>query len=90
MGSLEFTVTGTLREFDVTADLPSLDLPVLFTCGEFDEARPGTVRRHAAPVPGARVVELPGASHLPLLESPEPYWSAVRTFLLDVEEGSWS
>ena len=89
-GASEFTVTGTLREFDVTADLPSLDLPVLFTCGELDEARPGTVRRHAALVPGARVVELAGASHLPLLECPEPYWGAVGAFLREVEEGSWS
>jgi proline-specific peptidase len=89
-GASEFTVTGTLRAFDVTGELPGLDLPVLFTCGEFDEARPETVRRHAALVPGARVVEVPGASHLPLLERPEPYWSAVGAFLREVEEGSWS
>jgi proline-specific peptidase len=87
-GASEFTVTGTLREFDVTADLPSLALPVLFTCGEFDEARPETVRRHAALVPGARVVEVPGASHLPLLERPEPYWRAVREFLRSAEQAS--
>ena len=74
----------------MTRELPSLDLPVLFTCGELDEARPETVRRHAARVPGARVVELAGASHLPLLECPEPYWSAVGAFLREVEEGSWS
>jgi proline-specific peptidase len=85
-GASEFTVTGTLREFDVTADLPSLRLPVLFTCGEFDEARPETVRRHAALVPGARVVEVPGASHLPLLERPEAYWRAVRDFLRSAEQ----
>jgi proline-specific peptidase len=85
-GASEFTVTGTLRAFDVTADLPSLELPVLFTCGEFDEARPETVRRHAALVPGARVVEVPGASHLPLLERPEPYWRTVREFLRSAEQ----
>ena len=63
---------------------------MLFTCGEFDEPRPQPARRHAALVPGARVREVPGASHLPLLERPEPYWSAVRAFLREVEEGSWS
>ena len=80
-GASEFTATGTLREFDVTPQLGSLDLPCLFLCGEFDEARPETVRRHAALVPGARWVEIPGASHLPMVERPELYWPHVRAFL---------
>jgi proline-specific peptidase len=80
-GASEFSATGTLREFDVTPQLGSLDLPCLFVCGEFDEARPETVRRHAGLVPGARFVEIPGASHLPLVERPDVYWQQVRAFL---------
>jgi proline-specific peptidase len=83
-GVSEFTATGTLREFDATPGLASLRLPVLFVCGEFDEARPETVRRQAALVPGGRVVEVPGASHLPLLERSDLYWSAVASFLDDL------
>lgn len=87
-GASEFTVTGTLRSFDVTGRLPELDLPVLFVAGEHDEARPETVRRQAALVPGSTFHEVAGASHLPQLERPEDYWPVVRRFLADVEAGA--
>ena len=37
-GPSEFKCTGVVKNFDRTADLPSLRLPVLFHSGEFDEA----------------------------------------------------
>jgi proline-specific peptidase len=80
-GASEFTVTGTLREFDVTPQLSSLDLPVLFVCGEHDEARPDTVRQHAALVPGAECSVIADASHTPHLEEPAQFWDRVVRFL---------
>ncbi len=53
--------------------------------GQYDEARPETVQRQAALVPGAAYVEVAGASHLPQLERPEAYRSAVRRLLADAE-----
>ena len=54
-GASEFTVTGTLRTFDACPGLPQLKMPVLFTCGEYDEARPETVEKHRRLVPGAQL-----------------------------------
>ena len=79
-GPSEFTVTGTLRDFDATPVLRELDLPVLFVCGEHDEAAPSTVRRHAALVPRARVEVVADASHMTMLEQPDAYWRIVRDF----------
>jgi len=43
-GPTEFRATGTLRGYDVTTRLGEFDRPVLLLAGEFDEARPQTVR----------------------------------------------
>lgn len=47
-GPSEFTVTGTLLTTDLTDRLPSLTIPVLFTCGEYTtrrrRPRPGSIR----------------------------------------------
>ena len=37
-GPSDFTVTGSLKNYDRTCDLGTLRMPVLFHCGEFDEA----------------------------------------------------
>jgi proline iminopeptidase len=42
-GTSDFVGNGTLKDFDRTADLASLTMPVLFHAGEFDETRPETV-----------------------------------------------
>jgi proline iminopeptidase len=54
-GPSEFVSTGTLRDYDRIDRLPELTLPVLFLVGEYDEARPETVREFQAMVPGSIV-----------------------------------
>jgi proline iminopeptidase len=80
-GPSEFTITGTLRRYDATAFLREVQVPVLYTVGEFDEANPETVRRFALLTPGARVVVLPGAAHMTSWDAPEPMLAAIRGFL---------
>src|SRR5713101_3662095 len=46
-GPSEFTVTGTLKRYDVTAQLATIRVPTLYTVGEFDEANPLTIRHFA-------------------------------------------
>ena len=82
-GASEFTVTGTLLDFDATRDLPSLDLPTLFVCGRYDEAQPETVRQQADLVPGARFEVIEDASHMTMLEQPEAFWGVVGGFLAE-------
>ncbi len=80
-GPSEFTVTGTLREYDCTPRLGGITVPVLFTCGEYDEASPATTAFYASLVPGAEVVVFPDASHEHHLEKTEEYLKTVREFL---------
>lgn len=84
-GPSEFTCTGTLKTFDRTADLASLQVPALFHSGEFDECRPETAREHAAMTPGAQFVMIPGAAHLTMVDQPDRCNRAIRDFLARVE-----
>lgn len=39
-GPSEFYCTGTLLNYERREDLAKINIPVMFTCGQFDEARP--------------------------------------------------
>ena len=80
-GASEFTVTGTLKEFDVTDRLPQLELPSLFTCGRFDEATPETTEYYSSLVAGSEFHVFENSSHMPGVEEPEAYVSKIRDFL---------
>jgi proline iminopeptidase len=84
-GPSDFTVTGSLRSFDRTSELASLMMPVLFHGGEFDEARPDTLREQAALTPDATVAIIGGAGHLTMIDAPEQAIGAIREFLVRVE-----
>ncbi len=85
-GPSEFRATGTLKDYDRTASLPDLTLPVLFTAGRYDEATPATVTYFQSLVPGAELAILEGSAHLTMQDEPEEYVSVVRAFLRRVEQ----
>jgi len=80
-GASEFTVTGTLQDFDVTDRLNEIAIPSLFTCGYFDEATPRTTKYYASLVPGAEFHVFENSSHMPGVEEPQAYADKVREFL---------
>lgn len=84
-GPSEFTVTGVLKDFDCTPHLENITVPVLLTCGEFDEATPETTRYYSSKFPNATMKIFEGASHEHHLEKAKEYIEAVRRFLKDVE-----
>jgi len=86
-GPSEFTITGTLKSFDVTKDLGRIHVPTLFIVGQHDEAVPSTAAYYQSLVPGAKLVVIPGASHLAMQEKPEEYNAALRSFLADPAGG---
>ncbi len=83
-GPTEFTATGTLVDFDLSKDLPNINAPTLFMCGEFDEATPAACRDFSALVPNARFELIEGAAHAGLLQQPEDYLGTLRGFLKSV------
>jgi proline iminopeptidase len=84
-GPSEFTATGTLRTYDRTARLAELQLPVLYTAGEFDEARPPTVAYYQSLTPGAQFALIPGSAHLTTIDAPEAFADSVSRFLRAVD-----
>jgi proline iminopeptidase len=87
-GPSEFSATGTLSDWDRMDALPGLELPTLFTVGEFDETLPSTVQDYARSVPGARFEMIPNAAHITFVDAPDVCIDVVRKFLSDVEAGS--
>jgi len=84
-GPSEFTITGTYKDFDITARLREISVPTLFTVGEFDEVRPDAVRYYQSLLPGSRLVVIDGAAHLTMQDEPERDVAALREFLREVE-----
>ena len=66
--------SAAILDFDFTARLPSLRLPVLVVCGEHDAGTPAAEnRRLASLVPGARYEEIAGMRHFPNVEAPAAF-----------------
>ncbi len=83
-GNTEFSVTGTLIDFDVTSRLGQISVPTIFVCGEFDEASPQACRDFARLVPNSTVKVIPGASHTAHLERPDLFLQILREFFARV------
>jgi proline iminopeptidase len=84
-GPSEFTITGTLRDFDLLPSLKKIAIPVLLVCGDNDEADPRTVKEYQLAFPDASMAVVPGASHLHHIERPELFKTIVKNFLNGVE-----
>ena len=84
-GPSEFTITGTLKKYDATPFLKSVNVPVLFTVGEFDEADPPTVKKHSQMTPGAKYAVIPNAAHIVEWDNPDETNRIVRDFLKSVD-----
>lgn len=84
-GPSEFLADGTLRDYDRIPRLPELGLPTLFLVGEYDEARPETMREFQSLVPGSVVEVIPDAGHVSMVDQPELFNAAINDFLTEVE-----
>jgi len=85
-GPSEFTLTGTLQDYDRTGRLSEIKLPTLFTCGRYDEATPETTAFYHHSMPGSELVVFEDASHEHHLEKPEEFLAVVRDFLRRAEK----
>jgi L-proline amide hydrolase len=84
-GPNEFTVTGTLKDWDVIDRLGEVGVPTLITSGRYDECTPALVQPLADGIPGAEWVLFEESAHMPYLEEPERYLEVVGGFLERVE-----
>ena len=80
-GPTEFATTGTLKNFDVTARLSEITIPVLLICGRFDEATPETTKYYKGLFPNARMKIFENSAHLPHWTDRKDLIKTVRKFL---------
>ncbi|MCA1916527.1 proline iminopeptidase-family hydrolase [Methanospirillum hungatei] len=84
-GPSEYTITGTLKNYEHAHNLQNITIPTLFTCGRYDEASPESTRYYQSMLPGSRIVIFEDASHSHHLEQETAYLNTVREFLASVE-----
>jgi proline iminopeptidase len=85
-GPSEFTLTGTLRNYNATGKLNRIKVPALFMGGQYDEARPSTVKYYADLVPNSEVAIIPEAGHLCMQDNPDSTNNAIRDFLHKIDK----
>jgi pimeloyl-ACP methyl ester carboxylesterase len=84
-GPNEFTVTGTLKDWDVIARLGQIRVPTLITSGRYDECTPALVEPLHEGIAGSEWIIFEDSAHMPYLEEPERYLRVVGEFLERVE-----
>jgi len=84
-GPSEFTINGTLKDYDCLARLGEISVPVLLTCGEFDEAAPATTELYHQQFVHSQLVVFKDASHEHHLEKKDEFNQTLRDFIAGVE-----
>ncbi|MDB5990077.1 MAG: hypothetical protein JWQ10_1480 [Herbaspirillum sp.] len=73
---------NALASLDLRSDLAAVQAPVLVLVGEQDEATPPAMSEElAAGLPHARLQILPGCAHVPQLQEPHMFLSAIKEFI---------
>lgn len=86
-GPSEFSVIGTLKNYSNEDKLEELKLPVLITCGRFDEATPESCEIMKSKIDGSELYIFEEASHTHHIENEGEYLQVVSNFLEKCEKG---
>jgi proline iminopeptidase len=84
-GPSEMGLTGTLSEWDRTADLPKITVPTLMIGARYDTMDPAYMEKMSKLVPNGRYLFCPNGSHLAMYDDQKVYMEGLIRFLLDVD-----
>jgi proline iminopeptidase len=85
-GPSEFTITGSMKNWDVMDRLGEIRVPALLICGRHDECRPSHLEEMHRRIPDSRMAVIEDASHLCFAEQPTEFNVRVNGFL-DIIDG---
>lgn len=80
-GPNEFTITGTIKDWDVTGELPRIRIPTLVTVGRYDEVTPRVAGEIHRGIRGSVLRRFEHSSHLAFWEERPRYIEVVRDFI---------
>ena len=80
-GPNEFTITGTIRDWNVTDRLGEIRVPTLITAGRYDEVTTRVADSMHRGIPGSEMVVFEESSHVAFWEERPRYMAVVREFL---------
>ena len=84
-GPSEFFCIGSLKDWDITAQLHEITAPTLLISGRYDEATPHIVEQIHSRIPGAQWRIFEESSHMPHVEEQEDFLETVEAFLKTVD-----
>lgn len=86
-GPSELGISGTLEDWDRSADLGQLRVPTLVIGAEYDTMDPDHMEWMAGQVQNGRYLYCPEGSHMAMYDDQETYMQGVIGFLYDVDAG---
>jgi proline iminopeptidase len=84
-GPNEFTITGSIRDIDLTRQLSTISVPTLVLGGRYDEVTPAVAEQIRRGIPGALRVEFSESAHVPFWEERVAFHGVVAGFLRSVD-----
>ena len=87
-GPNEFTITGTIRDWDVTDRLGEIRVPTLVTAGRFDEVTPLVAESIHRGIRGSIYHHFEDSSHVAFWEERQEYFRVLGEFLDAAERRS--
>lgn len=85
-GPSEFTATGNLLHYDRVNKLKEITVPTLLLTGEYDEARPSTIKYFQSLIPGAEFTLIKNSGHATVHDNLEQTLKRLNEFLLKIDE----
>jgi len=80
-GPNEYTIIGNMMYWDVTEQLPSIEVPTLVTGGRYDEVSTKVAQSIHKGIKGSQRLTFEYSSHMPFWEEREKYMKVVAKFL---------
>ncbi len=84
-GPNEFTVTGTLKDWDRSNRLGEITVPTLIVCGRYDELGPPCAETLHEGIPGSTIHIFEQSAHVAHLEETAQYLQVMSDFLARAE-----
>jgi len=81
-GPNEFTITGVIKDWDITDEISIIQIPTLITVGEYDEVTPKVAEEVHKRIKNSKLVIFKNCSHITMWEDRENYNRTIAEFIL--------